>query len=608
MDQTLLHIPGATRQALATTSQEQLIDRLEEAECRFLRFLGPADYTLPEVSRMQACPAGGYLLEGQGTSFWIPRLPIARRLDKQGHILEETTVPILKLQLDAAGLSLTFAPPVGFVIDLVVWKLSFALKQELLDLAPIETQSYFLWGSHTCYAKPADLYLHLIHGWVYEDRAVWPKYWKICSENDAHALYVLFSGLERATGKTLYRLFKQQLVLAVLARQAEDGGFYHGEWTEGMESHLRLVTSGLHLLLDAFEASQAPELANAIVKTTQFLLQRADRLDCGLWFRHDSLELAESTMRQSPFPWRSCRAFGKSVSNMLVLNSHLDTTIAIARGASLLKVPEWQQAVAEANLATETLLAAAPADWLYRLIFGLIALSFLPTAQAAHLPLWQRALKRLGWKYLIPHFYQIKCRFPRLSMPGGYLDRALCLKGISPAYHAINFMDLVRLKARFPELNLQAYLDAAFAFTYRSGLWERWGEDERTRYAYGFWAEALHRLCLLEEALELRARLAETMYRLDTLGLGQAPGLLGGDYERGGVDPMALKLHQLPASVRIAKLSTASRRQYLLLGTGQKPIELDLLALGPELTLSDAQGQTLGKRVLLQPGQWVLAR
>jgi len=71
---------------------------------------------------------------------------------------------------------------------------------------------------------------------------------------------------------------------------------------------------------------------------------------------------------------------------------------------------------------------------------------------------------------------------------------------------------------------------------------------------------------------------------------------------------MALKLHQLPASVRIAQLSTASRRQYLLLGTGQKPIELDLLALGPELTLSDAQGQTLGKRALLQPGQWVLAR
>ncbi|BCX89792.1 hypothetical protein MIN45_P2165 [Methylomarinovum tepidoasis] len=602
-----LQIPAAKREILLSSHTEQLIDHLEEAECLFLRFRGPADHTLPGVSRMRACPAGGWLLEGK-ENFWIPRLPVARRLDDQGHILEETPAPVSGLELNGSGLTLFLAPPAGFVTDLAVWRLTPQLQQELTDLSPIETQAYFLWGSHTRYSHPADLYLHLIHGWVYENRVSWPKYWKICSENDAHALYVLFSGLARATGKTLYRLFKRQLLLAVLDRQADDGGWYHGEWTDGMESHFRLHTSALHLLLDAYEEGPDATIAEGLQRGTEFLLQRADRLDCGLWFLHDSLELTEASMRQSPFQWLPCRAFGKSVSDMLVLNSHWDTTIAVGRGAGLLEESAWREAAGEANRATETVLAAIPAAWLYRLVFGLIALSFLPTERAAALPLWRRALKRLGWKYLIPCFHHLKCRFPRLVMPGGYLDRALCLKGISTAYQAINVMDLVRLQARFPQLKLRSYIDDAVAFTYRSGLWQRWAEDERTRYAYGFWAEALHRLCLLDPDPALRSRLAGTMARLEELGLGQPPGLLGGDQERGFAGPRKLDLHKLPPGVRIADLSTPAGAEYLLLGTGEGPVRLNTGTLGTELNWTDPEGRPLDPEFSLQPGQWVVGR
>lgn len=598
-----LQLLNAARKTISAPGVEQLIDQLEAAECRFVRFHHLADYALPGILQIQTCPAGGWLLEGE-QSFWLPRLPMARQLDAQGHILKETAASLAQLQLDHQGLRVALAPPAGWVIDLVVWQLTPTLKAELTALTPIETQAYFLWGSHTCYRRPAELYAHLIHGWVYENRATWPKHWKICSENDAHALYVLFSGLARATGKTLYRLFKRQLILAVLARQAEDGGFYHGEWTDQMESHFRLAASALHLFMDALEESRDPALEQALQQGIEFLLQRADRLEGGIWFLHDSLETTTAGMRQSPFIWLPCRAFGKSESNMLVLNTHLDTTIAVDRAAALLNLPTWQEAVSKANRATENLLNAAPATWLYRLIFYSIALSFLPTAQAAALPLWQRALKRLGWKYWIPYFHYLKRQFPRLVMPGGYLDRALSLKGIATAYQAINVMDLVRLKARFPTLNLRAYIDQAIDFTEHSGLWQRWGEEERTRYAYGFWAEALHRLCLLEADIHLRAKLAKTMAQLERLHLGQPPGLLGGDRER-GVGTVRLNLSQLPPGVRVADLSTFAQAEYLLVSS--EPICLDLKALG-ELNWINSQGRPLGLEISLQPGQWVLGR
>ncbi|GAB6066986.1 hypothetical protein JCM13664_03040 [Methylothermus subterraneus] len=602
-----LRLADAARELVPSLDAEQLIDRLGEAECRFLRFRGPADHLLPGVSRIRACPAGGWLLEGK-ENFWVPRLPMARRLDSQGHVLEETAAPLSGLALDDSGLTLSLAPPEDFVTDLIIWRLTPRLHQELTDLTPIETQAYFLWGSHTQYRKPADLYLHLIHGFVYENRASWPKYWKICSENDAHALYVLFSGLERATGKTLYRLFKRQLILSVLSRQAEDGGFYHGEWTDAMESHFRLHTSALHLLLDAYEEKLDASIATALERGVEFLLRHAERLESGLWFLHDSLELTAESMRQSPFQWLPCRAFGKSASNMLVLNTHLDTTVAVDRGARQLEKSAWQKAVNEANRTTETILAATPATWLYRLVFGPIALSFLPSERAAALPIWQRALKRLGWKYLIPYFHHLKCRFPRLVMPGGYLDRALCLKGISTAYQAINVMDLVRLQARFPQLKLRPYIDDAVAFTYRSGLWQRWAEDERTRYAYGFWAEALHRLCLLDPDPALRSRLAGTMAKLEELGLGQPPGLLGGDWERGIAGSPQRDLHKLLPGVRIADLSTPAGAEYLLLGTGKGPVRLDTGALGTGLNWTDPEGRPMGPELSLQPGQWAVGR
>lgn len=161
-------------------------------------------------------------------------------------------------------------------------------------------------------------------------------------------------------------------------------------------------------------------------------------------------------MEQSPenlkkWPGRSLasRAFGKSLSNLLVLNTHLDSTIALDRYGAITGDTTHQHLVVEANRATEQILSSRPAEWLYRGLFAVIELSFQPTEQARRLPLWKRALKRVGWKYLIPLLPKVKQMFPRLAMPGGYIDRELSACGFAHDYHAVNLMDLARHQRRF---------------------------------------------------------------------------------------------------------------------------------------------------------------
>lgn len=597
----------ATRTQDSTPQAVVLLDQYKETNCQFIRFDSASDYSLAGVKTIRALPAGGWLLEGSKDSYWLPQLPMARTLDDRGHILKQGTAALDGFAMSDEGLKLALAPEPGQVIDLVLWTLNPQLVNELSELSPLETQQYFLWGSHTPSRQPADLYRHLIHGWVYENRASWPNHWRICSENDAHSLYVVFSGLQRATGKLIYSLFKQQLLLSVLHRQADDGGWYHGEWTNDHESHFRLHTSALHLLSDAYCEQADPTIAKALKHGLAFLAQRADRFDKGLWFLHDSLEMSEEAMNKSPFQWLPSNAFGKSSGNMLVLNTQWDSTVVFERASQLLNDPQWADDIAAANTTTLAVLRATPAEWLYKLAFGVIALSFIPSNTAAALPVWQRALKRIGWKYLIPRFHQLKCTYPRLVMPNGFLDRGLSLKGVSSAYQAINVMDIVRLQRRFPALPLRPWIDKALAFTYDSGMWEQWAENPKASYAYGFWAESLYHLCLLDDALIYRQKLAATMLRMAQFELGQAPSLLGANRE--AVEPVAAlhSLNNLPPSILFADLSTMGRPEVLLVNSGDEDCGLALADLSDELEWRDHHGKVIDVKMpyALQPGRWL---
>lgn len=610
--QGAVEVAGGVRVRGRIGAGEVVLDRFPEQgyACAFVR-MAPTGRGRMEVEggyRLTTTGAGGWLLTpaaGRGAIYWIPQPPCRRRVDRVGRIVAEAAAKVAGLAVAGDRFAVEVAIPDGWCVDWVVWRLE--REGDFDTLQNVELQPHFLWGSHTAYARPADLYLHLVHGHVYENRASWPHYWRVCSENDAHALWVVLRGLELATGRPLYRAMRRQLLLALIERQTADGGWYHGEWTEGYESHFRLHTSGVHLLLDALGEQPDPAVQQALERAVAFLSTRATTIDAGTWFLHDSLEEAVESMRQSPFPWLSSRALGKGESNMLVLNTQLDTTVALDRYGEVTADRRYGSQVASAHRATTHLLARRPAEWLYRPLFYAINLSFLPTAKAERLSAPLRAVKRLGWKYLIPWLWRVKRRYPRLAMPGGYIDRALSLKGLAHEYQSIHTMDLARYLRRLPDDNLAHLLEEAIDFTFASGLVERWCELETKAYALGFLAETLYHRAMEGGAPRDRARLAQVMLLLDRLDLGQPASLLGSNGEVVAPAEQVGAPSPADAQLRVANLSRRGRHEVIVVNPSPEGVEICWQSGGEGLTWHDCEGRPVAPAVVL-PGGWLWGR
>lgn len=575
-----------TRVALSQVNRGMADDRCmdtltEGVTCLFLRQAGPiAQFTLPSSYSFAACSAGGWLLKARDVTqpdFWSPHPLIWRKLDADGHVLQERPARIAGYTSGQEETTLSVAPEEeGWLLDSVLWRFEGSVKSlvtELETLAPVETQGYFLLGSHTRYGKPADLYRHLVHGWIYEDRYAWPHKRRICSENDAHALYLIFSGLQLATGKRIYALLKAQLLLSVLARQSADGGFRHGEWTDGMESHYRLHCSAMHLMMDALSEVDEPVVREALARAMHFISDKRDETAIGSWFYHDELESSLAGMQRTPFKWWPSNVLGKAPQNMLVLNTQLDTLVALDRYQRITGDAQYAAIVASGFAASRAVLELQPMEWLYRLIFSAIDLTLLPTEKAARLPAWQRAWKRFGWQVFIPRLPNLKTRYPRLVMPGGYIDRELSLQTWAFDYLSVNLMDLVRAARGGQRDALMPYVNGILDHCARTGIALRWLENKGRAYALGFLAEALTLLCLRESRPELDAMLAESLMLCVQHGQGLPPSLLGGNAEARESLCYDVPRAALPDIV-VANLSTSMRRACLVVNAGNRAIAL----------------------------------
>lgn len=593
------------------------------AACCFARCLPGATHgfsiALIGGYSVAACESGGWLFVPEsresGAHYWLPQPPGLRRLDEAGHVLAEQDGRLERVTVSPSVLGLEVDVPAGWALHWILWRFAHASQSiigELWDLTSIETARNFLWGSHTEYSRPADVYLHLVHGHVYENRFSWPKYWKICSENDAHALYTILSGLASATGKELYRLLKLQLLLSVLDRQGEDGGWRHGEWTDRMESHYRLHCSAMHMLMDALAENDDPTLRTALERAAAFLARQHDRLDAGIWFLHDELEHSVEALREGPFRWLPSRTLGKSESNMLVLNSHLDATIALDRYREITGDGQYQDLVAQAVAATRAVLSLRPAEWLYRLIFRAIRLTFLPTREAQQLPRRLRALKRVAWKYLIPLLPRLKARWPRLAMPGGYVERELSLRAFAHDYLPINLMDLLRYRRRFSaEPWLDEIIVGAVELISDCRMTERWPEIEGKEYALGFWAEALYHACLAFPDACYRAMLAEAVIALQKRNMGLPPSLLGANSEAVAPRDQAPTPDPDDERIRVVNLSRKGVAEVLLVNCSEVRVPLRFARNAPAGLVwtagTGAQGADRPPHEVA-PGEWLWGR
>lgn len=527
----------ATRHAWLLDGDTEVVLDVEQefgVRCVMLRTRGHASgitFELDDCVAIDAVPAGGWLLRRRadvGRCWWLPRAPSLRWLDEHRRIQRDETAQISALNLDGQSARLTLALPDGAVLDAVLWDLPETLAAELTQLESPEGRGLFLWGSHTVYRRPADCWRHLVHGHVYEDRYEWPLRRKTPSENDAHALSVCLDGLANATGKRIYPLLKRHLLLSVLDRQDEDGGYRHGEWTDANESHFRLHASAMHLMMDTLSIGPDVAVLTALERAMRYATAQRDSTALGDWFLHDELELSTAGMDAGPFRWIASSVCGKSPTNMLVLNTHLDTLVALLRYRELTGDRQYDALIESACAAARGVLALRPMEAVYSLLFRLFGLTFLPTHRAAALPLMQRAFKRIAWRWLLPWLPRLKARWPRLVMPGGYVDRDLSLGTWSHRYLSVNTMDLARTARRLPDEPLyRDVLSDALRFATTSGIAEKWREKEADRYSIGFLVESLYQVCTLDAAPAWRALLAEQVLAAHDMNVGLSPSVLG---------------------------------------------------------------------------------
>ena len=589
------------------------------ASCCFLRLApgagGTARLVVDGGYGLESCPSGGWLLkplEAPRPTYWIPRFPVFRTFDAHGRMLAEEPAALLGFKAAPEESSIEIAARSDATLECSVWCFpadASGFVDELERPLVLENQPIFMWASHTSCCGPADLYAYLVHGNVYENRFDSRRRRKICSELEAYALYVMLHGLEAASGKKLYGLLKRQILFSVVARQAPDGGWQHGEWTDFMESHYRFHNAAMLLLETALEEAPSSVIADALSKAAAVLSRSTDKTDIGLWFFHDSLEQSVEMTARSGIRWIPSRELGKSPATKMILNSHLDAIVTLDRYREVTGDNQYSEQVESALGATRKLLALRPVEWLYRPLYRAIRLTLLPEREARRLPVMLRAIKRLIRDYLIPQLHRVKRRFPRIVMPGGLIERHLSRLHFGVNYHSVNLMDLVRLRRRFPREDFGAVIDGAVEAVTASSLQEYWVESRQLQ-ALGYWVEATYQLATLNPDVSYRSYLAEAMLNALDAGLGLPPSLLGAHPEV--VKPAKRFPCPSPcdARIRIANLSCGGRPEILAVNPTKAAIEL-AWEKEPKIDLTwvSADSRSIGagdSRLSIPPRSWLL--
>jgi hypothetical protein len=590
--------------------------RLRREEARTISFIARGAYLL------EASSSGGWLLkavDAESPSFWIPQAPILRTLDDRGHITAERSASVVGLRASTTEMVIELQLPANWCLDWTCWRFEPS-QSDFLDALQhpisLEKEHYFLWGSKVNFQLPADVYRYLLHGHVYTNDFIWPRKWKFCSEIDAYGLYLALHGVELATRKKFYGLLKRQILYSVIARQAQDGGWYQGEWTDLMESHYRLHNSAMLMLEAGLEEEEEETIRRALEKAAAFLVSCTDKTDIGLWFLHDSLEESVETMeemrRQTRTPWIPSRTLGKSPTNKLILNTHLDAIVALDRYRVVTGDDQYSGQIDSARAATRSVLGLRPAEPLYRFLYWFIGLTLLPKADAMRLSFPLRVIKRLTWMYLTPQMHRVKRTFPRLVMPGGLIERHLSPLHYDINYHPVNVMDLVRYWRRFPADDLSGVIDGGVKAVVDNHLLDYWSEEKPRQFAIVVWADALYHLCTLRPDRAYRGYLAQAMLKAQELGLGLPPSLLGGDTE------VASQVEQQPCpsptnpQLMVANLSTGKTTEVLVVNPTPSGLELawERNAIDT-LFWSDSSGQAIsgGVSSMSVPGRsWILGR
>jgi hypothetical protein len=270
-------------------------------------------------------------------------------------------------------------------------------------------------------------------------------------EMDGYSAYLALTAIEIRTGHN-FRKEKLRLLKAVLHRLDKiKPPFSHGSFTgSNREIHLRMTATAVRLLGEAFTDGLLPDI-DALVRALRYHFSFSEDLNKGVWFLHDSLEVAATGVaypdRRNPL-YRRCKnhAWGSSLENNLVLNTHLDTLTTGIHILPLLPQADavWLKKEIEAGIAALSYVLDIPSRiWNLLSKFDGMARNVLFNTYRDNFPAAKYFRKSITSIYF-PIRVRFRSRWPNYVMGDGYLERDICLPGHSFEYHLVNVWDLAR--------------------------------------------------------------------------------------------------------------------------------------------------------------------
>ena len=392
--------------------------------------------------------------------FLIPSLPIVRHWNNKKQIIDEKTDYYTRFENQRVIFDVQLFSDESF--ELIVLDVP---NQGFLSLQSIYKNSmkkYTLTGPWVVVSPLLDCWRVMVDGRIYEYREGPSREAsaRFSSQQAALFLYKLIA-IQDDCPRDLVEIIKDEIAYSVMLDLGADGRWVHGCWTDQMETHARFQVDGIHLLLDHFNETKEDIFLEKALIAMKYLISIADTLNNGsLWFIHDTLELNQPYI----YPLMKSRAFGKSLTNTLCLNTHLSTLCALIRIYKQIRIQELKTSMEKGLEAAEMVMRAEPATILYQILYYLIDLSFAGSYSTDIKSPWLARLSKIlvrdNLELVLPY---LKKAFPRFIMPNGFTTRHLAITHEAYHYHIINLYDMLVL---YQLLYLHKYRDLRW-------LWHR---------------------------------------------------------------------------------------------------------------------------------------
>jgi len=413
----------------------------------------------------------GFIIEtARSGLFWFPSNAVLRQYDDHGRITiqagsswEVTTVE--------SGFCLAAAAKAGQKLEFSLMHFRSQIesfKRELLEFSPVETMAGVR-GTWFRYERVSDVWTCYVMGDVFNVAGL-PAAKGWLSQNMAYVVYYHLDFLHKRTAKKLYLIMRDLIGYSVLLSLPADSRWRNGSWTDLMETHMVHQASGIHILLSHYENTANDLFMEKARAAVDYLLSCTDRLDGDrIWFLHDSLETDDEHVRLFYRNLVVSRAFGKSPSNTLCLNTHIWTLTVLHRMSELTDDERFGEAFENGLGTLCRLLGQRPASCLYGLVYRFrdLLIRLVLRTNSKFIRKIQKRYDDALKKTILP---RLKKKFPRFVMPNGFIERDLCFAPLSDFYHMLNLKDLLILYSRNPCEWLAAILEKSVADTIKSGL------------------------------------------------------------------------------------------------------------------------------------------